>query len=121
MNIYWPKGVISNIELYRRCGVYPLFERIRKARWTLFGHVLRMDPVIPASAALSHAVNTMLLKGRVGRPSENLFNLLVSDLNRQGLSLGHPSELAELQIVAHNRRRWRIMCEMMPYDFYYID
>ena len=54
LNIYWPKGVISNKELYRRCQVTPITERVRKARWTLFGHnILRMNKNCPASLALT--------------------------------------------------------------------
>ena len=122
LNIQWPKGVISNIELYRRCNVFPLFERIRKSRWTLFGHILRMDRNIPARVALQYAVETMFMDNRVGRPTDNLFAFLVGDLNRVGLSLAHPSELEDVTTIAYDRTRWRNMCEMMQYDFYfYVD
>ena len=30
-NIYWPTGVISNRELYRRCATIPITERVRKS------------------------------------------------------------------------------------------
>ena len=63
-NIHWP-GVISNEELYRRCNAIPITERVRKARWMLLGHVLRMDDSSPAVQALKYAITSGdILKGR---------------------------------------------------------
>ena len=110
LNISWPKGVISNVELYRRCGVQPLLERVRKARWTLFGHVLRMDDNCPASLALRYAVSTLeFLRGRRGRPHCNLFSFLVSDLSKHSLSLKTVDDLEIIRNIAANRTEWRNM------------
>ena len=110
LNIYWPNGVISNTELYRRCGVCPITERVRKARWTLFGHILRMDNNAPASVALHYAVETLsTLRGRRGRPRSNLFSLLVSDLKEHDIPLSNVDDLYELKNIAYDRPKWRNM------------
>ena len=117
LNIYWPNGVISNRELYRRCGVCPITERVRKARWTLFGHILRMDNSVPASVALHYAVETLsTLRGRRGRPRSNLFSLLVSDLKEHGIRLQTLDDLHDLKCLAYDRKQWRNMYVMRLYD-----
>ncbi len=86
-NIAWP-GVISNRELYRRCETGPITERVRKARWTLLGHILRMDDNCPASLAFNYAVEASTsLRGRRGRPRTNLFNFIQADLRAHDLVL----------------------------------
>ena len=116
INIYWPNGVISNSELYRRCRTYPITERIRKARWTLFGHILRIDSNTPASAALYHAVDSMhTLKGRIGRPRTNLFSFLCADLSLCGLSLTNLNDSEELKCIAYDRNIWRKTCVIKAY------
>ena len=109
-NIYWPTGVISSRELYRRCGAYPITERIRKARWTLFGHILRMDDNCPASLALRYAVSSSEhLRGRRGRPRSNLFSTLINDLREHSIELSNIDDLLELKSIASDRVIWRNM------------
>lgn len=79
-NKYYP-GVISNRELYRRCDAVPITERVRKARWTLLGHILRMDDNCHASLAFCYAVEASTsLRGRRGRTRTNLFSVIQADL-----------------------------------------
>ena len=63
-----------------------LSERVSVHRWRMLGHVLRSDENTAAHQALSFAVNTQDLPGRVGRPRCNLFNLLKSDLTERKLT-----------------------------------
>ena len=115
-NIYWPKGVISNRELYRRCGVTPITERVRKTRWKLFGHILRMDDNCPAVLALRYAVTSSeFLKGRRGRPRSNLFTTLVNDLKEHNLNLSDTDDLFYLKNLAANRVMWRNMFTFREY------
>ena len=108
-NIYYP-GVISNRELYRRCETFPITERVRKARWALLGHILRMDDSCPASLALRYAVTSSdLFRGRRGRPRTNLFSILQVDLKVFSLSLNNVDDLLELKQLASNRTIWRNM------------
>ena len=108
-NIRWP-GVISNEELYRRCNTIPITERVRRARWTLLGHVLRMDDSSPAVQSLKYAITSdEILKGRRGRPRINLFNTIRSDLNEHMLSLKSMDDLHTIRYIAHDRVKWRNM------------
>ena len=41
--MYWPRGKIRNVELYKRCDTIKLSERVKKMRWTMLGHIQRID------------------------------------------------------------------------------
>ena len=43
---------LHNVDLYERCGVSPLKHHIAWARWSLFGHTLRMARDTPAQVAM---------------------------------------------------------------------
>ena len=108
-NIRWP-GVISNEELYRRCEAIPITERVRKARWTLLGHILRMDDNCPAVLSLRYAIASAdLYKGRLGRPRINLFNTIQNDLKRHGIVLRTVTDFDEVRYIARNKVLWRNM------------
>ena len=108
-NIYYP-GVIRNQELYRRCNTVPMTERVRKARWTLLGHILRMDENCPASLALRYAVEaSSSLKGRRGRPRTNLFNTIQADLKDHNIKFNCVDDIFYLKSIAYNRANWRSM------------
>ena len=108
-NIYYP-GVIRNQELYRRCNTVPMTERVRKARWTLLGHILRMDENCPASLALRYAVEaSSSLKGRRGRPRTNLFNTIQADLKDHNIKFNCVDDIFYLKSIAYNRANWRNM------------
>ena len=106
LNIYWPKGVISNIELYKRCNTVKLSDRVSKYRWTMFGHILRSDEQTPAFSSLRFAVCNRY-KSRKGRHQSNLLNLLISDLKVRKLKLDGLSDLYNLRSVAFDRAYWR--------------
>ena len=109
-NVYWPNGVISNVELYRRCGVLPITERVRKARWTLLGHILRMDDNCAAILALRYAITSSeFLRGRRGRPRCNLFSTIVNDLKEHKCDLRSAGDFNVLKLLAQNRNVWRGM------------
>ena len=109
-NVYWPKGVISNTELYRRCQTIPITERVRKARWTYLGHVLRMDDHCPAVLAIRFAITSAeQYRGRRGRPRINLFGTIQSDLKEHGINLKTVADLNVLCELARNRVLWRSM------------
>ena len=109
----WPKAIISNIDLYKRCELTPLSERIAIARWKMLGHILRSEDNTPAQLALHFAVNAdSSMKGRVGRHQNNLFRLLKSDLNSRNISLKCIEDLYELKNFASDRRNWRSLQQM---------
>ena len=80
LKIFWP-NVISNENLYKRCKVRPLTERIAEARWKMFGHVLRSGESTPAYLSFRFACLTCKdYKGRVGAHRTNLYDVLIKDL-----------------------------------------
>ena len=109
LNIYWPT-VISNRELYRRCQTGPLTERVRRARWTLLGHILRMADNSPPVSALKFALTSSdMYKGRRGRPRISLLNTIQSDLKKYQLTLNDMSDFDNLRQIAMNKTIWRNM------------
>ena len=77
LNVRWPH-VMSNKTLYKTCEVIPLTDRVDIARWTMFGHVLRLPENSPAAVALSFSVDGCPSKSRRGRHQINLFNMIKS-------------------------------------------
>ena len=106
LKIHWPKGTISNDELYKRCSTNKLSDRVCKYRWTMFGHVLRSDMTTPAFLSLKFALSNTK-KSRKGRHQSNIFNLLIADLKSRNISLKNVDELLELSKLAFCRASWR--------------
>lgn len=102
--------IISNKDLYARCNVTPLSERVTKSRWKMLGHILRSDCNSPAQLALSFAVDSMCnMRGRVGRHQTSIFKTILCDLNKRKLKLYNTDDLTELRHLASNRVLWRSM------------
>jgi hypothetical protein len=57
LGVRWPFK-ISNKALYEKCGANPLGLAIRRFRWNLFGHVLRLSLDTPAQMAMDYYCNT---------------------------------------------------------------
>ena len=109
----WPRAVISNDALYKRCEVTPLSTRIESARWRMLGHILRSDENTPAQLALHFAVNAdATMKGRVGRHQNNLFKLLKNDLKLRNISLNNMNDLEILKFLAYDRSKWRSLQQL---------
>lgn len=112
INTYWPT-VISNENLYKRCNVRPLTERIKKARWKMLGHVLRSGDDTPAFLSFRFAcLGCLDYKGRRGRPRSNLFDLLLKDIMTKNIIVivnkrFSLSNFNDLVYKAHDRRLWR--------------
>ena len=115
LNIHWPKGVISNKELYRRCNTVPITERVRQARWKLFGHILRMDDNCPPVLALRFALTSGdLYTGRRGRPRCNLLSTLQDDLKEHNLSFKSIDDYEIIRELANDRSKWRNLFKFRP-------
>ena len=100
--------IISNKDLYARCNVTPLSERVHKARWKMFGHILRSDCNSPPQLALSLAVDSMSnMRGRIGRHQCNIFKTILDDLNKRNIYLNNSDDLTDLRHLASNRQLWR--------------
>ena len=107
MNSTYPR-IISNRDLYARCGVTPLTERVAKSRWKMLGHILRSDCNSPPQLALSFTVESMEnMRGRIGRHQISIFKTILSDLNKRNMNLSNLTDLTELRHIASNRNHWR--------------
>ena len=102
--------IISNKDLYARCNVTPLSERVMAARWRMLGHILRSDCNSPPQLALNFAVDSINnMKGRIGRHQSNLFKTIISDLGRRHIYLHDNNDLTDLRHLASNRVTWKNM------------
>ena len=107
LNTTYPH-IITNKDLYARCGVTPLTERVAKSRWKMLGHILRSDCNSPPQLALSFAVESMsTMRGRLGRHQINIFKCILNDLNKRNIVLNNLTDLTELRLTALNRNLWR--------------
>ena len=108
LNYKYP-NIISNVNLYKRCNTEPLSARVERSRWRMLGHVLRGPVDGPAYTSLVFVINTLQMKGRVGRPQSNLFSLVKRDLQNRSISLNNLDDLNYLRNVAYDRPGWRKM------------
>ena len=70
---------ISSKELYKRTNTVELKHIFRKARWSLFGHILRMNNETPANFAMTQYFNPPSSECYLGRPRTTLPGILNKD------------------------------------------
>ena len=105
---------IHNAALYERCGTSELKGRISQARWSLFGHVLRLARDTPAQLAMDYYVKVEDT-GRKGRPVTTLPVALFNEykkhkIKEKGTKTYQRSShqmLVELRELAGDRVKWR--------------
>ena len=108
---------IRNEDLYKLCETKPLNRRIVFARWSLFGHVLRLSRDTPAQIAMDYYGS--LKEGETeprGRPDTTLPVLLFNEYKKfkevkkeRGWSVKKSKAqiLTELREKAADRKKWR--------------
>ena len=89
---------ISNEALYYRCRCRSIREAILTARWSLFGHVLRMPPDASSQCTINCFVDSGVTSCR-GRPRTTLPTVLKADLGHIGRKLRCPP----MSMVARTR------------------
>ena len=115
---------IKNEKLYEICNAQPLSITILKARWTLFGHILRRDQNIPANKSMKFYF-TNLGTNFKGKPRTTLPTKLADDLDtlhnylqaphttdhnyttRPTPKLRKKEDLERLTTIAQDRTEWR--------------
>jgi len=92
LNIHWWDH-ITNAEVLQKTGLPTISEILRNRRLSLFGHVARLDPEVPANKALLLMVNSHEGKKSStswtrppGRPRRTWLNLVQEDANAIPLS-----------------------------------
>jgi len=116
---------VSNAEVFQRSGLSIIGDILRHRRLSVFGHVARLDPGVPAHDALCLMVD--IHKGRKancrrppGRPrnvwlnkiQENANALLLSTLWRSEIARGHGAAQQFTRSTIRRRRRswWEMTC-----------
>ena len=105
----WPKSLISNRALYELCRCEPFSHQVKRQRWSMLGHVLRMDPEIPAQRALEFAISgSKKYQARQGRHYANLLEQIRADIKQAGLGLLRTkTHLDKLRIIAKDKYNWK--------------
>ena len=109
----WPHR-ISNANLYRRCDAVPISQIAAKARWRLFGHVLRLPRDAPAQTAVDDYFEPPAAGSTFrGRPRTTLPRVLNADLEAVSHfgSLKNAADLGHLRSIAEDRVMWRNIVE----------
>ena len=79
-------------------------------RWRMFGHVLRSSDTTPAMLSLKFAIQSNdNFAGRLGRPQNNLFNLIIGDLEKRNLFVNNLDDLNDIRDIASCRKCWRLL------------
>ena len=120
VGIRYPQ-VISNAELYNKCGAVELQFAIRGARWRMLGHVLRMTKDTPAKHAMIYYFSNRK-DGFTGRPRTTLPIIIDKDLkamakqtsthhNQNELDIPKQltdlSDMEKLETLANSRQKWK--------------
>ena len=98
---------VSNAEVLQRSGLSTIVDILRHRRLSLFGHVARLDPRVPAHDALRLIVDTYegrkaMVSWRMppGRPRNVWLNKIQQDANALPLSMLWRSEIARGHVAA---------------------
>ena len=117
MGIAWPFHV-SNKVLYARCSAEPLGPLIRRLRWNVFGHILRLHPTTPAQLAMDFYCNTALSNKQKGLATTTLPVLLFNEYHEYKQSKKRSSyrqkpdvALRELRKLASDRQSWVMLAK----------
>ena len=106
LGIKWPQR-IRNSALYERCQCESLSSLIRKNRWRLFGHILRLLDNTPAKLSMIHYFKSTERKWR-GRPRITLPLRLAEDMAAVGAgTLNTIADLRRLEMLSCDRSSWR--------------
>ena len=106
LRIRWPRK-ISNKKLYKECEVEEhLSVKVGRQRWSLFGHVLRLDEEAPARKAMGLYCDQG--KGKQGRPKTTLPVVLWAEAKKV---LNKAPKLASLEVLAQDRRAWWVFAD----------
>ena len=116
---------IHNAALYKRCGTCELKGKITHARWSLFGHVLRLASDTRAQLSMDYYAQVEDV-GRQGRPVTTLpvvlFNEYKEHMMKEKKTKTYKKScsrmLAELRELAGDRVKWRDVVGTFVYSDY---
>ena len=106
----WYPAKIKNITLCKRTNSTPLGISVLRARWRLFGHVLRLDQSAPANLSMCSYFKPSTEPTWRGKRGTTLAVVLRHDLELVGRTLKTSADLEELRSIAQNRGAWSYLC-----------
>ena len=126
LNIKWPHR-ISNANVYKTTRSHPISIDILKARWRLFGHVLRMGNETPAVKAMHYFFSTIKAARKFrGRPRTTIHTTLSKDvkdllatnsdfINTLNIpkTFSKISDLERFQSIAQDRKIWKKIIKVL--------
>ena len=106
LNIKFTVKITKKVSI-KKCQEKPLSLQILKARWNLFGHIIRRDSDIPANIA-KRAYFIQYGHKRRGRPTTTLPIVLNRDLGLiDYCRLQYTDDLVKITELARDREQWR--------------
>ena len=106
IGIRYPEQISSN-SLYERCECGSMSLSAIKARWGMFGHMMRMAHDTPAQMATDEYIAPTATAGWQGRPRTTLPTTIDNDLQGVGKRLRNKQDLQHLRTFASDRNPWR--------------
>ena len=113
MNVKYPVKMRNSV-VYRESGEEMLSLEVRKSRWKLFGHILRLHIDTPAQRSMDFFFEESKACKFRGRPRVNLPWTLNDDLTRYSgtdLRLKTAEDLWKLRELAQDRKKWSELVE----------
>jgi len=105
---------IKNESLYKRCNIEPAWVQVLRARWRLFGHVLRLADDTPAKLAMRYYFDDVydseqkLIKGKRGRPVHTIATALSGEYNvMYNIPISNSAEYEAIVRRAEDKVAWR--------------
>ena len=112
LDIHYPR-VITNCDLYEMTECEPWSATIKMRRLSWLGHLMRMDPEVPARVALQEALKPA--KRKRGRPPTTWTTIIQQDLVSLNISTklnNNQSAIEELESLCGDRKEWMARCRM---------
>ncbi|KAF0728638.1 hypothetical protein Ae201684P_016449 [Aphanomyces euteiches] len=114
LGIFYPNH-ISNEALFTRCNCEPLRYTLIRARWTLFGHILRRPPDIPANVHMLNYFTAIHIPKWRGGPHITLPVILDRDLSplQHFLRVRTAEDITNVRRYANDKERWRTLTNLI--------
>jgi len=111
LGIFYP-NTISNAKLYESCNLKPISAYVIKARWTLFGHILRLPENTPAHQVMITYYTMHATHKKSG--IQNILPTLINqdlDCQQSKIWLNTYNDFLSIRQYAQDRTAWRELAQ----------
>ena len=118
----WKRRKMSNKQVYELSKTNKISEEIKKSRWRMFGHVLRLDLQTPAQMSMTYYFEEEVNMNKVnGRPRTTLATVLNNDLKEAKkvhndmvlVKFENNYDLNRARILAADRKGWKKLSQLV--------